>query len=59
MEKGRAMIVSTKIELTEREKQLFDFLLDYINAKEVKVIPRSAGGWVRDKVRLSTNSNRK
>ena len=58
MDSGRAMIVSTKVELTEREKQLFDFLLDYINAKEVKVIPRSAGGWVRDKVTFLFNSNR-
>jgi len=45
-----SMMTSTIIDLNEREKQLFDFFLDYIAAKEVDVIPRSAGGWVRDKV---------
>jgi len=45
-----SMMTTTKVDLTEREKQLFDFLLDYVAAKEVNVTLRSAGGWVRDKV---------
>lgn len=44
--------VKEKIELNDREKELFAFFLDFVNAKDVKVVMRSAGGWVRDKVNI-------
>lgn len=45
-----SFIPKDKIELNDREKHLFTFLLDFVKAKDIKVILRSAGGWVRDKV---------
>ncbi|KAL4474321.1 hypothetical protein ABPG73_015947 [Tetrahymena malaccensis] len=39
-----------KITLNEKEKQLFDFLLEFVKAKNIQVVLRSAGGWVRDKI---------
>lgn len=39
-----------EIKLTNEEKQLFDFLLNFIKEENINVVLRVAGGWVRDKL---------
>ena len=39
-----------KISLTEKENQIFDFLMGAVKHFELDVQMRVAGGWVRDKV---------
>lgn len=47
-----AQRVKVKIELTDAEKKLFDFLLDTLKVQVGggKTVLRCAGGWVRDKL---------
>ncbi|EGR30303.1 tRNA cca-pyrophosphorylase, putative, partial [Ichthyophthirius multifiliis] len=37
-------------QITDKEKQLFNYLLNFINQKYIDVTMRIAGGWVRDKI---------
>jgi tRNA nucleotidyltransferase (CCA-adding enzyme) len=39
-----------EIILLEKEKNLFDFLLAFIQEEKLNVVLRVAGGWVRDKL---------
>mgnify|MGYP002631828287 CR=1 FL=1 len=42
--------VDTDIKLTEKEKSIFDFLLQVLKENDKHTTLRVAGGWVRDKL---------
>jgi len=48
--------IDTKIILTDKESQIFSFILQIIRKNNLNLIPRVAGGWVRDKL-LGKESN--
>lgn len=50
---GPSVQVKEKIDLTEKEKQIFDRLLEVLRYFNLKTQLRVAGGWVRDKVYTS------
>lgn len=47
---GPSVQVKEKIDLTEKEKQIFDRLLEVLRYFNLKTQLRVAGGWVRDKL---------
>ena len=51
------MRINDKITLTQNEQELFKFLLEVVKHKELNVILRVAGGWVRDKLLIRESND--
>jgi uncharacterized protein with FMN-binding domain len=48
--KGQQFVMTSKIQLTVKERQLCNLLLKVVKSNSLSTTMRIAGGWVRDKL---------